>query len=45
MLYGPAAYRYPVFNGYAALAQLGEHRIRNAGVASSNLAGGTTSLM
>ena len=38
MLYGPR--RSSI--GCAALAQLVEHRIRNAGVASSSLAGGTT---
>lgn len=31
------------FGEYAALAQLVEHRIRNAGVAGSNPAGGTIS--
>ena len=29
-------------SGFAALAQLVEHRIRNAGVTSSSLVGGTT---
>ena len=41
MFYGPAALRCLASMSAAALAQLVEHRIRNAGVASSNLAGGT----